>query len=47
MTTIGSADTPPGLQILEIGRDRLLGVWKDDLDVPYVREHRIVEEGGR
>jgi len=44
---LGTVETPAGLRILEIGRDRLLGVWKDDLDVPYVREHRIVEEGGR
>lgn len=44
---LGTVETPPGLQILEIGRDRLLGVWKDELDVPYVREHRIVREGGR
>lgn len=44
---LGTVETPPGLQILEIGRDRLLGVWKDEFDVPYVREHRIVLEGGR
>jgi len=38
---LGSVVTPPGLRVLEIGRDYVLGVWRDDLDVEYMRLHRL------
>jgi len=38
---LGSVATPPGVRVLEIGRDHLLGVWQDDLDVQYVRLYRL------
>jgi hypothetical protein len=38
---LGSVETPPGVRVLEIGPDYLLGVWQDDLDVQYVRLYRL------
>jgi hypothetical protein len=37
----GSIKTPPGLEVHRIGEDFLLGVWKDDLDVEYVKRYRL------
>ncbi len=34
---LARADTPAGIEILEIGEDYVLALWKDDLDVEYVR----------
>jgi hypothetical protein len=41
---LGMVETPAGLRILEIGRDYVLGVWQDDLDVEHVRMHRLDRE---
>jgi hypothetical protein len=38
---LGRVETPPGLQVLDIGRDYVLGVWRDDLDVEHVRLHTL------
>ena len=47
---LGSVSLPPGLHrafiqyqapYMEIGDDYVLGVWADELDVPYVRMYRI------
>ena len=49
-TWLGSVALPPGLErafvqyqapYMEIGEDHVLGVWKDELDVQYVRVYRI------
>ena len=49
-TWLGSIALPPGLErgfiqyqapYMEIGADYVLGVWKDELDVPYVRVYRL------
>lgn len=49
-TWLGSVAIPPGVErafiqyqtpYMEIGEDYILGVWKDDLDVQYVRMYRI------
>ena len=40
-TLLGRVEVPPGFQIHEIGEDYLLGVWKDELGVPFVRRYRI------
>jgi hypothetical protein len=32
---------PADLRVLAIGRDHVLGVWQDDLDVQHVRLHRL------
>lgn len=37
----GSIKTPPGLEVHRIGEDFVLGVWKDDLDVEYVKRYRL------
>ncbi len=34
---LGPVVMPPGFRPLEIGRDYVLGVWKDDVGVEYVR----------
>jgi len=37
---------PPDLRVVEIGRDYLVALATDELDVPHVRLYRIVKEGG-
>jgi hypothetical protein len=39
------ATTPAGLRVTDIGHDHLIGVARDDLDVEYVRVHRIARGG--
>ena len=34
---LGDVEVPEGLWIQEIGRDYVLGVWHDELEVPYVQ----------
>ena len=41
----GSVDMPPGLDIRQIGRDFVLGVWLDELEVEYVRRHALTGRG--
>lgn len=38
---LGHVDAPPGMRVMEIGRDYVLGVWRDELDVEHVRRHRL------
>ena len=42
---LGSVDMPPDLEIWQIGRDFVLGVWEDELDVAYVRRHTLIGRG--
>ena len=44
---LGTVETPPGLRVLEIGRDYVLGVWQDDLDVEHVRLYQLDRGGAR
>lgn len=37
---LGTVETPVGFQIYEIGEDYLLGLWRDELGVEYVRRYR-------
>jgi len=37
---LGTVETPVGFQIFEIGEDYLLGLWRDDLGVEYLRRYR-------
>ncbi len=39
---LGHLDAPAGLEVIRIEDDRLIGIWKDELDVEQVRVHRIV-----
>ena len=41
----GSVDMPPDLEVWQIGRDFVLGVWEDELDVDYVRRHALIGRG--
>jgi hypothetical protein len=41
---LGTVDLPPGLEILEIGSDYVLGLWHDEFDVQYVRLHGLQRE---
>jgi hypothetical protein len=38
---LGTVGTPPGLDVRYIGRDFVLGLWKDEFDVEYVRRHPL------
>ena len=42
---LGSVDMPSDLEIWQIGRDFVLGVWEDELDVEYVRRHALTGRG--
>ncbi len=39
---LGEIQAPEGLRILDVSGDAVLGVWHDQLDVPYVQVHRLV-----
>jgi hypothetical protein len=38
---LGTVETPPALRVLDIGREYLLGVWQDELDVEHVRLYEL------
>ena len=38
---IGSVDMLPDLDVRQIGRDFVLGIWEDELGVDYVRRHNL------
>ncbi len=38
---LGTVTTPARLQVVEVGDDYVLGVWKDDLDVQTVRLYKL------
>lgn len=38
---LGSVDMPPDLEVWQIGHDFVLGVWRDELGVEYVRRHAL------
>ncbi len=40
---LGRVEVPTGLQVREIGDDYLLGVHRDEFDVPYVLRFRLVK----
>jgi hypothetical protein len=37
----GDLTTPARFRVLEIGDDYVLGVWRDDLDVEYLRKYEL------
>jgi hypothetical protein len=43
---LGAVAMPPGFAPSEIGRDYVLGVWKDDVGLEHVREYSIVGKAG-
>jgi hypothetical protein len=38
--------TPPGLDVLSISDEHVLGVWRDELGLEYVQRYRIRRDGG-
>jgi len=40
---LGVVETPPNFTVYEIGSDHILGVWRDELDIQYVREYPLVK----
>ena len=42
----GTVRTPPGLEVEWIGRDAILGVWKDEFDVEYVHRYPLDRRAG-
>lgn len=44
---LGTVAVPAELRVRQIGTDFLAGVWRDELDVPRVRVHRIEKPASR
>ena len=42
---VGSVDMPPDLHLWQIGQDFVLGVWRDENRVEYVRRHALIGRG--
>jgi hypothetical protein len=40
---LGTLDVPEGLQLLDVGADRVLGSWRDDLGVEHVRMYELIK----
>ncbi len=40
---LGTVETPTGGRVLQIGRDFVLGVWRDEFDVEYVRLYELIK----
>lgn len=38
---LGQVETPAGFDVHQIGRDFLVGVWTDELDVPFVQTYAL------
>lgn len=41
---LGDLEAPDGVNIIDSRADIVLGIWQDELDVPYVQLHRLTEE---
>lgn len=39
---LGDVSAPDRLRIVDANHDMVMGIWQDDLDVPYVQLHRLV-----
>lgn len=39
---LGTLGAPEGVDVLDARGDVILGIWRDDLDVPHVQLHRVV-----
>jgi hypothetical protein len=40
---LGAVDMPPNLTVYDIGSDAVLGVWRDELDIQYVRQYPLIK----
>ncbi|MGH9158580.1 MAG: hypothetical protein ACRD2X_01135 [Vicinamibacteraceae bacterium] len=41
---LGDVEAPDRFTLLDSRGDGVLGIWQDDLDVPYVQLHRLIQE---
>jgi len=41
---LGDLDAPEGVSIVDARGDLVLGIWRDELDVPYVQVHRLARD---
>lgn len=39
---LGDVEAPGGVSIVDSRGDLVLGIWRDEFDVPYVQVHRLV-----
>jgi len=39
---LGDVEGPEGVDIVDCMGDRVLGIWRDDLEVPYLQVHRLI-----
>ena len=42
---VGSLDMPDGVEVLEIGENYLLGLYRDEFEVEYVRAYGLTRPG--
>ncbi len=40
---VGTVALPPGFRPYDIGRDYVMGVWRDELDIEFVRVYKLIE----
>jgi hypothetical protein len=38
---LGQVTTPARLEVYQVTRDRVIGVWRDENDVEHLRVHRL------
>jgi hypothetical protein len=38
---LGRVSTPPRLEVYQVSRNRVIGVWRDENDVEHLRVHRL------
>lgn len=43
---LGTLELPAGLEVHQIGRDWMLGVWSDEFEVEHVRLYQVSRDGG-
>ncbi len=41
---LGDLDAPEGVRIVDSCGDLVLGIWHDEMDIPYVQLHRMIGE---
>jgi hypothetical protein len=42
---LGNMETPAAMRVTEIGPDYVLGVWRDELGIEYVKQYRLNRSG--
>lgn len=42
---LGRVETPPGVEVLHISKDALLGRWRDSIDVEHIQLYDLIKSG--